>query len=60
MEKAMEKLATMHLSEENQKKLAELLAEGKKAGKVSSKRLIEVLDAVDATEAQTEQIYDLL
>ena len=60
MEKALEKLTAMNLTEEHQKKLAELLADGKKAGKVSSKRLIEVLDAVDATETQTEQIYDLL
>ena len=60
MEKALEKLAAMNLTEEHQKKLAELLAEGKKAGKVTSKRLIEILDALDATEMQTEQIYDLL
>ena len=60
MEKALEKLTAMNLTEEHQKKLAEVLADGKKAGKVSSKRLIEVLDAVDATETQTEQIYDLL
>ena len=60
MEKALEKLAAMNLTEEHQKKLAELLAEGKKAGKVSSKRLIEALDTMDATETQTEQIYDLL
>ena len=60
MEQAMEKLAKLNLTEENQKKLADLLAEGKKSGKVSSKRLIEVLDAVDATEDQIEQYYDLL
>ena len=60
MEKALEKLAAMNLTEEHHKKLAELLAEGKKAGKVTSKRLIETLDAMDSTEAQTEQIYDLL
>ena len=60
MEKAMESLAKLKLPEENQKKLAELLLEGKKSGKVSSKRLIEVLDAVDATEEQIEQYYDLL
>ena len=60
MEQAMEKLAKLNLTEENQKKLADLLAEGKKSGKVSSKRLIEVLDAVDATEDQIEQYYDML
>ena len=60
MEKAMEKLAKMNLTDEHQKKLAALLAEGKKAGKVTSKRLIETLDALDASEELTEQIYDLL
>jgi len=60
MEKALEKLTAMNLTEEHQKKVADLLAEGKKAGKVTSKRLLEVLDALDATEAQTEQVYDLL
>ena len=54
MEKALEKLTRMDLSEENQKRLAELLVQSKTTGKVSSKKLIEVLDAVDATEAQTE------
>ena len=60
MEKALEKLTRMDLSEENRKRLAELLVQSKKTGKVSSKKLIEVLDAVDATEAQTETYYDLL
>ena len=60
MEKALEKLTAMNLTEEHQKKVADLLAEGKKAGKVTSKRLLEVLDALDATETQTEQVYDLL
>ena len=60
MEKALEKLAKMNLSDENQKKLAALLTEGKKSGKVSSKRLIETLDAIDSSEEQTEQVYDLL
>ena len=60
MERAMEKLAAMKLPEEHQKKLADLLAEGKKTGKVSSKQLIETLDAIDSTEEQTERFYDLL
>ena len=60
MEKALQALAKMGLSEENSKKLADLLAESKKTGKVSSKKLIEALDAVDASEEQTEQYYDLL
>ena len=56
MEKALQALAKMGLSEENSKKLAALLAESKKTGKVSSKKLIEALDAVDASEEQTEQV----
>ena len=60
MEKALQALAKLGLSEENSKKLAELLSEAKKTGKVSSKKLIEALDAVDASEEQTEQYYDLL
>ncbi len=60
MEKAKEKIAAMNLPEDHQKKLADLLAEGKKTGKVSSKQLIEVLDAIQATDEQAEQFYDLL
>ena len=60
MEKAMEQLKTMSLSEENENKLKTLLTEGKKAGKVSSKQLIETLDSVQATDEQAEQFYDLL
>ena len=60
MEKAMEKLARMNLSEANQKKLLALLTDSKKTGKVSSKLLIETLDEVDANEEQAEQFYDLL
>ena len=60
MEKAIEMLKNMNLSEENQKKFMALFAEGKQTGKISSKPLIEALDAADATEDQSEQIYDLL
>ena len=60
MEKILQALANMGLPEESRKKLAELLVESKKTGKVSSKKLIETLDAVDATEEQTEKYYDLL
>ncbi len=45
---------------EARKKLDALLEQGKKAGKVSSKQLIETLDAVDADEELTEQFYDQL
>ena len=60
MEKATEQLAAMNLSESSQAKLQQLLAEGKRAGKVSSKQLIETLDAVQASDEQAEQFYDLL
>ena len=60
MEKVLQALANLGLPEEARKKLAELLVESKKTGKVSSKKLIEALDAVDATEEQTEKYYDLL
>ena len=53
MTKEMELLGKLELSEENRAKLLALLEEGKKSGKVSSKS-VETLDAVDATEEQTE------
>ena len=60
MTKEMQLLTKMELTEENRAKLLALLEEGKKTGKVSSKKLVETLDAVDATEEQTEQFYDVL
>ena len=60
MEKGMELLQKMDLSAENRQKLEALIAEAKKTGKVSSKLLVETLDAVDATQEQTEQFYDVL
>ncbi len=43
-----------------QTKLKSLLETGKKEGKVTSKQLLATLDAIDADEKQTEQIYDAL
>ncbi|MBP3633586.1 MAG: RNA polymerase sigma factor RpoD [Oscillospiraceae bacterium] len=60
MEKALNKLAQWNLNEDNRKKLTDLLTEGKKAGKVSSKQLVETLETVNATDGQTDQFYDLL
>ena len=60
MTKEMQLLGKMELTEENRAKLLALLEESKKTGKVSSKKLVETLDAVDATEEQTEQFYDVL
>ena len=58
--KAAELLAKMDLTQENRTKLTALLDEAGKTGKVASKTLVETLDAVDATEEQTEQFYDVL
>ncbi len=60
MTKDLELLQKMELSEESRAKLAALLEEAKKTRKVASKRLVETLDSVDATEEQTEQFYDVL
>ena len=60
MANEQELLKKMELTEENSAKLAQLLQTSKKTGKVASKTLVETLDAVDATEEQTEQFYDLL
>ena len=60
MTKELELLSKMDLTEENRAKLQALLLEAKKTGKVASKKLVETLDAVDATEEQTEKFYDVL
>ena len=49
MTKELELLSKMDLTEENRAKLQALLEESKKTGKVASKKLVETLDAVDAT-----------
>ena len=43
-----------------QQRLKSLIETGKKEGKVTSKQLLQTLDAIDADEKQTEQIYDAL
>ena len=60
MGKELELLQKMDLTAENRQKLEALITEAKKTGKVSSKHLVETLDDVDATQAQTEQFYDIL
>ena len=50
MEQILKALSGMGLPEEHAAKLTQLLVESKKAGKISSKKLIEALDAVDASE----------
>ena len=60
MGKELELLQKMELTAENRQKLETLITEAKKTGKVSSKHLVETLDDIDATQAQTEQFYDIL
>ena len=43
-----------------QQRLKSLIEIGKKEGKISSKQLLNTLDAIDADEKQTEMIYDAL
>ena len=40
--------------------LKALFEEGRKNGKVMSKQLLQTLDAIDADEAQTDQVYEML
>ena len=60
MAKDMELLQKMELTDEARTKLTALLEESKKTKKIASKKLVDTLDAVDATEEQTEQFYDVL
>ena len=60
MEQAMKKLALMQLQDADRKTLETLLTESKKTGKVTSKVLIETLDAMRASDEQADQVYDLL
>lgn len=60
MAKDMEVLQKMELTDEARTKLTALLEESKKTKKIASKKLVDALDAVDATEEQTEQFYDVL
>ena len=60
MAKDMELLQKMELTDEARAKLTALLEESKKTKKIASKKLVDTLDAVDATEEQTEQFYDVL
>ena len=60
MAKDMELLQKMELTDEARTKLTALLEESKKTKKIASKKLVDALDAVDATEEQTEQFFDVL
>ena len=56
----LSKIAALQLPEAGRQTLAQLLTESRQEKKVSSKKLVETLDAVDATEEITEQFYDIL
>ena len=56
----LSKIAALQLPEAGRQTLAQLLTESRQEKKVSSKKLVETLDAVDATEEITEQYYDIL
>ena len=56
----LEKIEALQLPEAGRQALARLLTESRQEKKVSSKKLIETLDSVDATEEITEQYYDIL
>ena len=55
-----EKISQLGLSEPDEILLQTLFDQSLKEKKISSKKLIETLDAVDATEELTEKVYDLL
>ena len=50
----------MEQNELLQQKLRALIETGKKEGKITSKQLLQTLDAIDADDTQTEMIYDAL
>ena len=50
----------MERNEILQQKLKSLIEIGRKEGKITSKQLLTTLDAIDADEKMTEQIYDAL
>ena len=60
MENFQELLKKMELPEQSRKKLEALLEGACKTKKISSKLLVSTLDDIDATQAQTEQFYDIL
>ena len=60
MSNGFEKITALGLSQSDQKLLEDLLTQSLNTKKVSSKTLIETLDAVDASEDITEKFYDIL
>ena len=60
MEHILEKLSELNFSQEHYSKLAELLKSSIKAGKIPSKALVDALEAVEATEEQSDKFYELM
>ena len=60
MSKEQQLLEKLNLSAENENRLLALLSDAKKEKRVSSRALVDALDAVDASEEQVEQFYDVL
>ena len=56
----MEQKRNTELMEQMQQRIRALVEIGKQNGKVTSQQLLQTLDAIDADEKQTEQIYDAL
>jgi len=55
-----EKISALGLSQADAKRLEELLTQSQHTKMISSKTLVETLDAVDASEDITEKFYDIL
>lgn len=60
MDNMMDRIDALSLPQASREVLKALLLLGQKTGKISSKRLIQTLDTVDASEELTEQYYDIL
>ena len=60
MEIAWEKIAALDLSEKDKEQVKKLFEEAQKEKKISSKKLVELLDGIDASDPVTEQVYELL
>ncbi len=60
MSDVFEKISALGLGQADAKRLEELLTQSLQTKTVSSKTLVETLDAVDASEDITEKFYDIL
>jgi len=60
MSEVFERIAALSLGQQEEQQLRRLLSQAVQEKRISSKQLVEALDAVDAGEELTEQIYDIL